>query len=253
MDISRINYLITHEEQLSRETLFEIRKSLSQEEFNPMLRLIYLKNLHILHDSSFGEELRRNIIYFPDRIKLFCFLEGSKVVDRLKKKGIDTDKVSADNTSVGATIQLIDAFLENYPCTDVDDGAPKPVVDYLSIIEKEYDDKQDATEMRGQSLIDNFIEKSSSEVFARDLSGLNFEKDITQEQNNAELESQDSYLDDSFFTESLAKIYIKQGKYHKAIEIIKKLSLNYPKKSIYFAEQIKELEELIINTQNKNI
>lgn len=253
MDISRINYLISHEEELSRETLFEIRKSLSQEEFNPMLRLVYLKNLHILHDSSFGEELRRNIIYFPDRIKLFCFLEGGKVIDRLKKKGIDTDKVSADNTSVGATIQLIDAFLENYPCTDIDDGTPKPVVDYLSIIEKEYEDKQDATEMRGQNLIDSFIEKSSSEVFARELSELNLEKDMSQEQSNTELESQDSYLDDSFFTESLAKIYIKQGKYHKAIEIIKKLSLNYPKKSIYFAEQIKELEELIINTQNKNI
>lgn len=253
MDISRINYLIAHEEELSRETLYEIRKSLSQEVFNPLLRLIYLKNLHILHDSSFGEELRRNIIYFPDRIKLFCFLEGGKLVDRLKKKGINTDNISYDNSSVGATIQLIDAFLENYPCTDVDDGVPQPVVDYLSIIEKEYEDRQDATEMRGQDLIDSFINRGSSESLGKDLTNLSMYKDNSQEQVKEHDDDGDSDLDDSFFTESLAKIYIKQGKYHKAIEIIKKLSLNYPKKSIYFAEQIKELEELIINTQNKNI
>jgi hypothetical protein len=36
--------------------------------------------------------------------------------------------------------------------------------------------------------------------------------------------------EDSFLTESLAKIYIKQKKYSKALEIIKKLSLKYPEK-----------------------
>ena len=36
--------------------------------------------------------------------------------------------------------------------------------------------------------------------------------------------------DDSCFTETLAKIYVKQQRYSKALEIIKKLSLKYPKK-----------------------
>ena len=58
-------------------------------------------------------------------------------------------------------------------------------------------------------------------------------------------------MDDSCFTETLAKIYVKQRRYDKALEIIKKLSLNYPKKNAYFADQIRFLEKLIINAKSK--
>ena len=65
--------------------------------------------------------------------------------------------------------------------------------------------------------------------------------------------AQSEYDDDeeSYFTETLAKIYVKQGKYSKAIEIIKKLNLKYPKKNVYFVDQIRFLEKLIINTKSK--
>ena len=63
---------------------------------------------------------------------------------------------------------------------------------------------------------------------------------------------QDQILeDDEFLTETLAKIYIKQGRYAKAIEIIRKLSLKNPKKNRYFADQIRFLEKLIINNKYK--
>ncbi len=61
----------------------------------------------------------------------------------------------------------------------------------------------------------------------------------------------ESSNDDTFFTESLAKIYIKQRRYEKALEIIKKLSLKYPEKNIYFADQIRFLEKLIINNKTE--
>ena len=57
--------------------------------------------------------------------------------------------------------------------------------------------------------------------------------------------------DEDYFTETLAKIYIKQGRYTKAMEIIRRLSLKYPKKNRYFADQIRFLEKLIINNKNK--
>lgn len=36
----------------------------------------------------------------------------------------------------------------------------------------------------------------------------------------------------SYFTETLARIYIKQGRYSKALEIIQRLYLEYPKKIV---------------------
>ena len=57
--------------------------------------------------------------------------------------------------------------------------------------------------------------------------------------------------EEGYFTETLARIYVKQGRYSKALEIIKRLNLNYPKKSAYFADQIRFLEKLITNNNKK--
>lgn len=53
--------------------------------------------------------------------------------------------------------------------------------------------------------------------------------------------------DDSMLSESLAKMYIARHKYSQALEIIKGLSLKYPEKSIYFADQIRFLTKLVLN------
>ncbi len=51
---------------------------------------------------------------------------------------------------------------------------------------------------------------------------------------------------DSLLSESLAKIYIRQGKYQRAYDIISSLNLKFPKKSAYFADQLRFLRKLIL-------
>ena len=48
-----------------------------------------------------------------------------------------------------------------------------------------------------------------------------------------------------FITETLAKIYINQGYYSRAINIYEKLSIQYPEKSVYFASRIEKIKDLI--------
>ena len=50
--------------------------------------------------------------------------------------------------------------------------------------------------------------------------------------------------DDYFMTETLAKLYLKQKNYEKAIQSYKILILKFPEKNSYFADQIKKIKSL---------
>ena len=96
--------------------------------------------------------------------------------------------------------------------------------------------------MKGQDLIDNFINNEGGKIELTDAPDSTPEEYDKTEENDG---------DEGVFTETLARIYIKQGQYSKALEIIKRLNLKYPKKNVYFADQIRFLEKLIINNKYK--
>ncbi len=226
--------LIQHPERMNRETLYDLRSLLALHPYFQTARLLLLQNLYILHDPSFDEELRKTAIYITDR------LSGQK--SDKKRDGVGN-----------RTISLIDDFLETIPVDDSEKRnkrKPTPAdaaVDYVSyLMEVEAEESNVPVEevmpqMKGQNLIDNFINNE----------GGNFTLQETPEYvpllEEELVDEADKTGDEGYFTETLAKIYIKQGRYSKALEIIQRLNLNYPKKNGYFADQIRFLEKLILN------
>lgn len=70
------------------------------------------------------------------------------------------------------------------------------------------------------------------------------------DQPSPKLSNHDSVLDKGLMTETLAKIYLEQKNYEKAIQSYKILSLKNPEKSSLFADRIKAIVEL--QSRNNN-
>lgn len=121
-----------------------------------------------------------------------------------------------------------------------------PIQEY--VIEEEEEEIQ-AVPLKHQSIIDKFLEKSNKKNFSITLDKEDLKDDKDYATDDEESKSVSELGEDMFFTETLAKIYTKQGRFEKAYEIIEHLSLKYPRKNSYFADQLSYLEKLIINSK----
>ena len=242
---------INHPERLDKETLYEFRSLLTLYPYFQTARLLLLQNLYLLHDPTFDEELRRAAIYITDRKVIFQLVEAAHYEIRGRRK--EEKALPAAEGGGSRTMSLIENFLDSIP-KDEEDGQQKTprkptpadaAVDYVAyLLESEgmtEDEKDDTPPLRGQKLIDNFIRQDTGRIV------LNEKPEFTPQVTTEE----DKDGEEEYFTETLARIYVKQGRYSKALEIIKRLSLAYPKKNAYFADQIRFLEKLIINSKQK--
>ena len=103
------------------------------------------------------------------------------------------------------------------------------------IAEKPHEDKPANTsnKRKKMELIDQFLVSEAKIVPIK-----NYHSDST-------LSTESLIEDEELFSEKLAKIYIKQGHFEKALTTYEKLYLKYPEKSIYFATQIEYVKRLI--------
>ncbi|MBQ0049810.1 MAG: tetratricopeptide repeat protein [Bacteroidales bacterium] len=246
----------------------QLRAMLLRYPYYDEARVVLLRKLYEQRNPEYNEELRTAALYLPSRETIFEFSEGERMKPKTSEEttrqgAIQSHKPNARlSTSSGQEnaprdVQLIDSFLDSLPTAKAEKKRPqkRPTVDssvdYISYMlqeEEEEDKKKDlptentttsSETNQNDGLIEDFIKKKGDRRIR-----LNATSNESLERPN--ITSEES-SEKSTFTETLAQIYIKQGKFEQAIEIIQRLSLKFPKKNRYFADQIRFLEKVIIN------
>lgn len=247
--------LINNPHLLDKQTLLELRELVAQYPYYQPARLLMLKNLYILHDTSFDDELRRAAIYVADRRKLFELVEAKHY------NLVAGEQEAETSTTASRTSSLIDKFLDSIP-EEQSEQKHKPLPWYVSndYMQLLADEEPLAplpnvgSQSRHDSIIDGFLSQGGKVVLP----------EITAEEEKAIVDaihlnsSEEEYIEpvksvqlkkktyeNPQLNEELAQKYIKQGNYLQAKEIITQLNLENSEKNIYFADQIRFLDKLI--------
>ncbi len=164
----------------------------------------------------------------------------------------------ADKTPT--TENAIDTFLQTYGTTspEEEDILNKlifnPTPDYSMVLAKEEANSSpqlgDAVPGSDDDLINRFIINSKEKEDAYQRSESAAPAPVAPERPTpaaTESATPPPPPADATLSESLARIFIKQRQYQRAYEIIEQLNLNFPEKSVYFADQLRFLRKLIAN------
>ncbi|MEC8830943.1 MAG: hypothetical protein VX772_01150, partial [Bacteroidota bacterium] len=96
---------------------------------------------------------------------------------------------------------------------------------------------------RDENVLDELERKKKFELLDKFIE--NNPKIVPKESNPKVDIKESTKLDkNELMTETLAKVYLEQKKYKKAIQAFKILSLKYPEKSGFFADQIQAVKKL---------
>lgn len=150
---------------LNRDTLYELRTMVARYPYFQSLRLLYLKNLYLLHDTAFGSELRKAVLYVADRRVLFYLIEGDRYKLQAQKLSNRIDTELKEEPSVDRTLFLIDTFLATMPEEQTQPMELDYSMDYTAYLLSEDNGlneespQEEVPKLRGQNLIDDFLKR----------------------------------------------------------------------------------------------
>ena len=195
-----------------------------------LVRAYYLKALQKRKVSSFDKILSHTSVATYDRDLLYQFIETDLIARKSSKKKSRSikDKLTSHDKSQVNEEKNIDA---NTKSLDISSKTLK-FSEWAIFLnsDKKLSEKNDNLE--NFQLLDDFLK-----IPERIIPDKNYK-------NIEDLSEKSWSPNDELMTETLAKVFVKQKKYRKAIEAYQILGLKYPEKNSLFANQIKEIKKL---------
>jgi hypothetical protein len=213
--MSKVGEWIQHPERLNEDSVGVLRRLVDKYPYYQTARLLLLRNLFNTKNPMFQQELRRSAVLLNNRKVLFDMIEGTKY--HIVPQQLSSNSLSWEGDK-DRTLSLIDDFLENMPSEPekrpTKGNIPADVTtDYMAYLMQEEAEANDSN-----NIIETTIPRRPQRITLE-------EKDVIEV-------PEDDVQEEEFFTETLAQIYIKQQKFERALEIIRALSADNPKKIV---------------------
>ena len=224
MNLEEFSSLSKNYDALNEEQRLDLEKITYRYPYFQAAYALYLKSLKEQEKFNFDLILKKTAVISPERNTLYHWLYNEIKVIENKNTGTVKEEKETTNTSPKKveekSLPVNLSFLEWIEWTK-----SKSVNNIEDIdIEKPISDKIE--------LIDTFLKNKPK---------------IPPLSSNAEtrsLSEEIKFNKEELMTETLAKVYVKQGKFKKALLAYKILSLKYPEKNSFFANQIKAIKDL---------
>jgi hypothetical protein len=266
-------HLLNKPYSLNERQTAELENILSEFPFLQSARAIHLKGLYNQDSFRYNTELKKTAAYTTDRSVLFDFIT-SEQFQGIEKKSFEAQEKAVGLIAVTDSEEIkpaVDKLEESIRFTlkgigrEEPEATPSPAEEKLDIGRPLEFDRQETHSFaewlqlsklspivreevqkpaeneealsKKMELIDKFIETNPKIAPV---------KNAAPSPANIEKFSQDS---SSLMTETLARVYLEQKKYNKAIQAYEILILKYPEKSVFFADRISDIKIL---QQNNN-
>ena len=219
---------------ISAEETLALKAVIEEFPYFQSARALYLKGLKNQDSFKYNNELKVTAAFTADRTILFNYVTSLEAdlknkeeilpqviakisQEKLRERETDTEEMHLQKPLSFSTT-------ESYSFNEwLQLAAKKPIVrkNEMPVQEK----------LLKNNLIDTFIQNNPKITPLE--KGRNFTTPIPKNKQ-----------DDALMTETLASVYLAQKKYENAIQAYKILSLKYPEKSGFFADEIKRIQIL---------
>lgn len=214
--------LLSNPQSINKETENDLREMISNYPFFPHPHLLMATTMSGQKDMNAAYYVNKAATYATDKKSLYFLLNPEYA--HLEPP----QKVERDNNSTG---------------------------NYFEMLEK-VESKGGDTKLSLKSLADKLKSAREAIQIKTEQPAKPLKTPITGNQPKISIPTPDYFSEQEYMNTDLnirgeeqVKILIKEKKYEEALEILKQLNLNNPKKSIYFADQIRFLEKILVNTK----
>ena len=226
MNTENLIFLIENPEKIGNNHLQNLEKITDEFPFFSTPQHLLAKGLLNTESFRYNRQLKRAAVYNASRKLLFKLITENKVVV-LENTKTELPKIVKEKT-------IIEEKLEIGKPLEFDETEEHSFSEWLVLTKVKKINREE--EENPKDLIDKFIDTNPI-----------MKAEKTKFFSPTETAKTSLIENDELVTETLARVYLEQQHFDKAISAYKKLSLKYPEKSSLFADQI----NLIIDLKKK--